>query len=86
MPNAEKIVDVKQLVQELHASKVINLDTKLGDLLTSAQSIGAIDPSGEIASALILWDNYAVVIKGMVAAKGMATDLKNLDAILNRVK
>lgn len=60
------IDNVERLATDLHASGVINLDSKVSDILRIA-GIGNIDPGSLVASGAVAWDGYVVVYKGMPA-------------------
>jgi len=58
------IQHVDKLAQALHDAGVINLDTKLSDVLHVA-GVGELTPGSTVASGVIAWDGYAIVYKGM---------------------
>jgi hypothetical protein len=61
MPNNANITDVKKLAEDLHASKVLNLDVTAKQLLNSAQGVGKVTPGGEVQNNVLAWDHYVVI-------------------------
>lgn len=61
MPNSSSITDVRKLAEELHASKLLNLDVTAKQLLGSAQGIGKVGKGGELQNNVLAWDHYVVV-------------------------
>lgn len=59
--------NVEALARDLHQAGAINLDTKLGDIL-SLNTVGDIDPGAEVASGAVALDGYVIVYKGVPAA------------------
>lgn len=61
---ADNRKNAKGLVDALHEAGLINLDAKISDL---TKVLEASDDPGEGDTALLLWDGYAVVVKGLPA-------------------
>jgi hypothetical protein len=68
------IHDVGNLARELHAAGVVNLDTKIGDVL-KITGVGQVNHGSLVSSGAVAWDGYAVVYKGMPAGLGDLTNL-----------
>lgn len=54
---------VHDVLNQLHESGVVNLDKSMRDMLTPKEALGRLSPGGEVATAVIAWDGYGVVIK-----------------------
>jgi hypothetical protein len=52
---------VSGLLNELHDRKIINLETSVRSLLEPG-GLRNVSPGSEVASAVIAWDGYALVI------------------------
>jgi len=68
------INDVRVLAQGLHDAGVINLDSKVSDILKVA-GVGELNPGSLVSSGAVAWDGYAVVYKGMPTG---LTEMQNL--------
>ena len=54
---------VHDVLDQLHEAGVVNLDKSMRDMLGSKEALGRLSPGGEVATAVIAWDGYGVVIK-----------------------
>ena len=54
---------VSALLRDLHESKIINLDASIRSVLEH-DSIGILPPGSTVASAVVAWDGYGLVIMG----------------------
>ena len=61
-----KAREVANLLQELHEKKILNLDASLRSVL-QPQALGDLDPTSKVASSVIAWDGYGLVIRGNIA-------------------
>ena len=71
MPKAR---DVANLLNELHDRKIVNLDTSLKSVLQPS-TLDELDPGGKVATSVVAWDGYGLVIKGNVASIGEVSAL-----------
>ncbi|MCW6528699.1 MULTISPECIES: hypothetical protein [Sphingomonas] len=58
---------VHDVLTQLHKSGVVNLDKSVNDMLSANQALGRLTPGETVATSVIAWDGYGVVIKGNVA-------------------
>jgi hypothetical protein len=70
------IQHVDQLAQALHDSGVVNLDTKLSDVLKIG-GVGELTPGSAVASGAVAWDGYVIVYKGLPAGVNELQNLAN---------
>lgn len=77
---ATKFNEVHDVLQQLHKSGVINLDKSVNDMLASKESFGKLSPGGEVATSVIAWDGYGVVIRSQ------QSDLSTLSTIAEQLK
>jgi hypothetical protein len=54
---------VHDVLQQLHQSGVVNLDKSVRDMIGSREALGRLSPGGEVATSVIAWDGYGLVIK-----------------------
>ena len=59
MPTATK-QDLHKLATSLHKSGVVNLNTKVGDILK-------VDPKGPVSDNAVAWSDYILITKGKPA-------------------
>jgi hypothetical protein len=71
---------VQEVLEQLHKSGHINLDKSMHDLLGAREALTRLSPGGEVATAVIAWDGYAVVIKNQ------EVDAANLAAVANELR
>lgn len=70
--------DVSKLLQTLHEQKLINLDVSIRSVLEPVDGLSRLDPNS-VASAVIAWDGYGLVIKGK------APDLADVQTLANSI-
>jgi len=71
---------VSDVLDQLHKAGVVNLDKTMREMLSSREAIGRLSPGGEVASAIIAWDGY-----GLVIAKEVS-DLAELATVAERLR
>ena len=71
---------VHDVLDQLHEAGVVNLDKSMREMLGPKEALGRLSPGGEVATAVIAWDGYAVVIKGEVA------DIAELATVADRLR
>lgn len=54
--------EVTDALNELHDSGVVNLDINMRDMLAKRESLGRLGGVDEVASSIIAWDGYGLVI------------------------
>jgi hypothetical protein len=74
MPNRSDFNQVSDVFEQLHKAGVINLDKSMRDMLGPKEALGRLSPGGEVATSVIAWDGYGVVIK---------SDIENLADLIN---
>ena len=57
---------VASLLKNLHDSKIVNLDVSIRSILDQ-DNLSELSPGGTVASAVVAWDGYGLVIKGATA-------------------
>lgn len=70
MPDLERsgVEKVSAVLERYHEAGVLNLDKSVRDMLAPAQALGGLSsPGGEVATSVIAWDGYGLVIKSDVA-------------------
>ncbi len=77
---ATKFNQVHDVLDQLHKSGVINLDKSVNDMLASKESLGRLSPGAEVATSIVAWDGYGVVIAGQVA------DTASLHAVAGQLR
>lgn len=70
--SAQQVSDV---LSQLHDAGVVNLDKSVRDMLTPAAALAELQPGSSVATAVIAWDGYGLVIK---SALGDIADLANV--------
>ena len=63
MPPRRQFNQVHDVLDQLHEAGVLNLDKSMREMLTPKEALGRLSPGGEVATAVIAWDGYGVVIK-----------------------
>jgi hypothetical protein len=63
MPARREFNQVGDVLDQLHKAGVINLDKSMREMLGAREALGRLSPGGEVATAVIAWDGYGVVIK-----------------------
>jgi hypothetical protein len=69
------IHNVGDLASALHEAGVVNLETKVSDVLKVA-GVGELSPGSLVASGAIAWDGYVIVYKGMPAGLNELAQLR----------
>jgi hypothetical protein len=69
---------VSKLLGDLHDSKIVNLDSSIRSVL-GHDALGDLAPGSTVASAVVAWDGYGLVIKGAGA------DLEQVQAIASTI-
>jgi hypothetical protein len=82
MPNSSSITDVRKLAEELHSSKLLNLDITAKQLLNSAQGIGKVGKGGELQNNVLAWDHY-VVVTGIKFGEDRIREVSKIKDIVN---
>ena len=77
---ASKFNQVHDVLDQLHKSGAVNLDKSVNDLLTHRESLGRLSPGSEVASSVIAWDGYGLVIASQAA------DLASLSSIAGQLR
>ena len=78
---------VHDVLDQLHKSGVINLDKSVNDIIANKDALGRLSPGGEVATAVVAWDGYGVVIKSAsIDSGGLAAVSDQLRTITNAVK
>jgi hypothetical protein len=72
---------VHDVLNQLHESGVVNLDKSMREMLAPKEALGRLSGGGEVATAVIAWDGYGVVIKSDVVD---ITQLANVAESLRR--
>ena len=70
--SAQQVTDV---LSQLHDAGVINLDKSVRDMLNPAAALAELQPGSSVATAVIAWDGYGLVIK---SALGDIAELGNI--------
>jgi len=71
---------VHDVLDQLHKSGVINLDKSVNDVLGNKDALGRLSPGGEVATAVVAWDGYGVVIKSNIA------DVASIGAVAEQLR
>lgn len=71
---------VHDVLDQLHEAGVVNLDKSMRDMLGSKEALGRLSPGGEVATAVIAWDGYGVVIKSDIV------DIAELATVAERLR
>lgn len=56
------IHQVKDVLSQLHDAGVLNLDKSVREMLEPAEALASLQPGGEVATSVIAWDGYGLVI------------------------
>ncbi len=75
-----KFTQVSDVLDQLHKSGVVNLDKSVNEMLSNKDALGRLSPGGEVATAVIAWDGYGVVIASQVL------DQKSIGAIAGQLR
>jgi len=79
---------VQDVLEQLHKSGHINLDKSMHELLGAKDALARLSPGGEVATAVIAWDGYAVVIKSQEVDVGnlaaVASELRTITSTLKK--
>jgi hypothetical protein len=75
MPTRSDFNQVHDVLDQLHKAGVIDLGKSMRDMLGAKDALGRLSPGGEVATAVIAWDGYGVVIKSQSIELG---DLKSV--------
>jgi hypothetical protein len=71
---------VSEVLSQLHQAGVVNLDKSMREMLSPREALGRLSPGGEVATAVIAWDGYGLVIKSEAA------DLAELATVAERLR
>jgi hypothetical protein len=71
---------VHDVLNQLHEAGVVNLDKSMRDMLTPKEALGRLSGGGEVATSVIAWDGYGLVIKSDVV------DLNELATVAERLR
>jgi len=63
VPSPTDFNQVHAVLSQLHDTGVVNLDKSMREMLGSREALGRLSPGGEVATSVIAWDGYGVVIK-----------------------
>jgi len=74
---AKKKVNISKLSKSLQEAGAVNLDMKVSELL-KIKGIGDIDPLSPVATTVVAWDGYAVILANQ------AKNLKKLKKFKNK--
>lgn len=80
MPARSEFNQVHDVLDQLHEAGVVNLDKSMREMLTPKEALGRLSPGGEVATAVIAWDGYGVVIKSQ------AVDVAELGSVAERLR
>jgi hypothetical protein len=77
-----KFTQVNDVLEQLHKSGVVNLDKSVNEMLSNKDALGRLSPGGDVATAVIAWDGYGLVIASQVAdqesLRSIAGQLRNI--------
>lgn len=77
---ATQFNQVQEVLEQLHKSGHVNLDKSMHDLLGAREALARLSPGGDVATAVIAWDGYGVVIKSH------EVDVGNLASVANELR
>lgn len=63
MPSRSDFNQVHDVLTQLHQAGAVNLDKSVREMLGPREALGRLSPGGEVATSVIAWDGYALVIK-----------------------
>jgi hypothetical protein len=69
------VQQVTDVLTQLHEAGVINLDKSVREMLSPAGALAELQPGSAVATAVIAWDGYGLVIK---SALGNIAELSNV--------
>ena len=59
---------VQNVLTQFHNAGVLDLDKSVREMLAPANALAQLTPGSEVASAIIAWDGYGLVIKSAVSS------------------
>jgi hypothetical protein len=62
VPSPTDFNQVHDVLSKLHEAGVVNLDKSMREMLSTRDELSKLSPGGELASAVIAWDGYGLVI------------------------
>jgi len=62
-----KFNQVTEVLDQLHKSGVVNLDKSVNEMLSNKDALGRLSPGGDVATSVIAWDGYGLVIASQLA-------------------
>jgi len=71
---------VQDVLNQLHQAGVVNLDKSMREMLGPKEALGRLSPGGEVATAVIAYDGYGLVIKSDVM------DVTELASVADRLR
>lgn len=80
MPARRDFNQVGDVLDQLHKGGVINLDKSVREMLGAREALGRLSPGGDVATSIIAWDGYALVIKSE------AVDIAELATVADRLR
>ena len=80
MPARRDFNQVGDVLDQLHKGGVINLDKSVRAMLGAREVLGRLSPGGDVATSIIAWDGYALVIKSE------AVDIAELATVADRLR
>lgn len=80
MPARRDFNQVGDVLDQLHKGGVINLDKSVREMLGAREALGRLSPGGDVATSIIAWDGYALVIKSE------ALDIAELATVADRLR
>lgn len=60
---------VNKVLSQFHESGVLNLDKSVREVMAPSEALASLDPGGEVATAVVAWDGYGLVIKSQTQAQ-----------------
>lgn len=77
-----KFTQVSEVLDQLHKSGVVNLDKSVNEMLSNKDALGRLSPGGDVATSVIAWDGYGLVIASQLADQAslhsIAGQLRNI--------
>jgi len=61
------IQQVSEVLTQLHDAGVLNLDKSVRDMLGPSRALAELQPGSQVATSVVAWDGYGVVIKGALS-------------------
>lgn len=62
-PEKPDFNQVSDVLEQLHKAGVVNLDQNVRQILSAKEALGRLSPGSEVATSIIAWDGYGLVIK-----------------------